>query len=456
MSRFSPLPQPLSVWIVNPFDDIPGEGLPPLRYWSLARVLAGRGHDVTWWSSTWSHRRKAVRTVPMQMREDEGFSVRLVAVRPYAKNVSLARFASHRDFGRTFERLANESVAAGQLARPDVILASLPPLDSPEAAARLAKRLDALLVVDLMDVWPETFQRLLPGPRWFRQMISPLLLGGMYRRRAAVIEAADAISTATQTYADTMLRNAAGQKLTHQKPMHLCYLGAYLQEFSPPVRVSPVAADATATPTDATTQPVEKPAAITPLPEKSLPDKPLACVYSGTLEAGQDVLTAIAAAKMLSAAGTPAEIHIAGTGKFEASIRAAAAGISGSCRVIIHGLLDRTAYVRLLSACDVGLVLVKPESLVTVPYKACDYAAAGLAIINSLPGELESLVTSSVAGLKYTAGDAASLARAIASLASNRPLLLNYRQGARRLAEAEFDREKTYSQFAQWIEATAS
>ncbi len=456
MSRFSPLPQPLSVWIVNPFDDIPGEGLPPLRYWSLARVLAGRGHDVTWWSSTWSHRRKAVRTVPMQMREDEGFSVRLVAVRPYAKNVSLARFASHRDFGRTFERLANESVASGQLARPDVILASLPPLDSPEAAARLAKRLDALLVVDLMDVWPETFQRLLPGPRWFRQMISPLLLGGMYRRRAAVIEAADAISTATQTYADTMLRNAAGQKMTHQKPMHLCYLGAYLQEFSPPVRVSPVAADATATPTDATTQPVEKPAAITPLPEKSLPDKPLACVYSGTLEAGQDVLTAIAAAKMLSAAGTPAEIHIAGTGKFEASIRAAAAGISGSCRVIIHGLLDRTAYVRLLSACDVGLVLVKPESLVTVPYKACDYAAAGLAIINSLPGELESLVTSSVAGLKYTAGDAASLARAIASLASNRPLLLNYRQGARRLAEAEFDREKTYSQFAQWIEATAS
>ena len=461
MSRFSPLPQPLSVWIVNPFDDIPGEGLPPLRYWSLARVLAGRGHDVTWWSATWSHRRKAVRTVPMQMREDEGFSVRLVAVRPYAKNVSLARFASHRDFGRTFERLANESVASGQLARPDVILASLPPLDSPEAAARLAKRLDAWLIVDIMDVWPETFQRLLPGPRWFRQMILPLLLGGMYRRRAAVIEAADAITTATQTYADAILHITAGQKMTHQKatppkPMHLCYLGAYLQEFSPPVRVSPVATDATALAGDATAQPAEKPAATTPLSEKSVPPKPLACVYSGTLEAGQDVLTAITAAKLLSTAGTAAEIHIAGTGTFEASIRSAAAGVGGSCRVVMHGLLNRKAYVRLLSACDVGLVLVKPESLVAIPYKACDYAAAGLAIVNSLPGELESLITRFVAGLKYTAGDAASLARAISLLASNRPLLLDYRQGARQLAEAEFDREKLYSQFAQWIEATAS
>lgn len=57
MYRSEPLP--LSVWIVNPFDDIPGEGLPPLRYWSLARVLAARGHDVTWWTAAWSHRRKA-------------------------------------------------------------------------------------------------------------------------------------------------------------------------------------------------------------------------------------------------------------------------------------------------------------------------------------------------------------------------------------------------------------
>ena len=62
---YRPEPLPLSIWIVNPFDDIPGEGLPPLRYWSLARVLAGRGHDVTWWTAAWSHRRKAPRATPL-------------------------------------------------------------------------------------------------------------------------------------------------------------------------------------------------------------------------------------------------------------------------------------------------------------------------------------------------------------------------------------------------------
>ena len=205
MSRAEIPPPPLSIWIVNPFDDIPGEGLPPLRYWSLARVLAGRGHDVTWWTANWSHRRKARRNVPLGFREEEGFDVRLVAVRPYEKNVSLARIASHRDFGRTFERLASESVASGQLERPDIILTSLPPLDAPEAAVRLAGRLDATLVIDLMDVWPETFDRLLPGPTWLRRLLAPLFFGGMERRRDAVLTAADAISAASQNYLDAML-----------------------------------------------------------------------------------------------------------------------------------------------------------------------------------------------------------------------------------------------------------
>ena len=83
----SPAPEPLIsrplvIWLVNPFDDIPGEGNPPLRYWSLARVLAARGHDVTWWTATWSHRRKASRTPHLGIREEEGFGMRMVDVRP--------------------------------------------------------------------------------------------------------------------------------------------------------------------------------------------------------------------------------------------------------------------------------------------------------------------------------------------------------------------------------------
>jgi glycosyltransferase involved in cell wall biosynthesis len=437
MSRAEPLPPPLTIWIVNPFDDIPGEGLPPLRYWSLARILAARGHDVTWWSATWSHRRKARRDVPLGIRDDENFAVRLVAVRPYEKNVSLARIRSHRDFGRTFERLASEGVASGQLDRPDVILASLPPLEGPEAAARLAKRLDAVFVCDVQDLWPETFARLLPGPGWLRGILAPMLLGGMEKRRTAVLTAADAISSTTQTYLDAVtagLPTPVGG--TGSTSTAVCNLGAYLEEFPEQRRLSPTAID-------------------TSREAGGGASRPVSCVYAGTLEAGQDLDTLVSACRLLASAGTEAEIHVAGTGALEQRLRTAAAGLRGCCRLTVHGLLGRRDYVHLLCTADVGLVLVKPETRVVLPNKACDYAAAGLALVNSIPGELERLVAEYAAGLTYAAGDAAALARAIAAFATDRRLLDECRHGSRRLAEAVFDREKTYLRFAKWIEGCA-
>ena len=441
---YRPEPLPLSVWIVNPFDDIPGEGLPPLRYWSLARVMAARGHDVTWWTAAWSHRRKAARTTPLLTRDEEGFAVRLVAVRPYTKNVSFARLASHRDFGRTFEWLANESIASGQLDRPDIILASLPPLEGPEAAARLAKRLDATLVVDLMDVWPETFERLLPGPQWLRKPLYRFLFGRITTRRRTLLEAADAVSSCAYGYLDVIPEATSGDK-----PRHICHLGAWLPEFDSPPRLIDEIPVAQAAPTAESTA---TGVALAEQPTAASSAVPLACIYAGTLEVGQDLDALLAAARLLSAQGVSATLHVAGTGRLEPSLRAAAESIRGSCSVRVHGLLDRGAYVRLLSECDVGLVLVKPESLVAVPYKVCDYAAAGLAIVNSLPGELERFVSEYRAGVPYAAGSGDSLARAIATLAGDRRQLLDMRYGSRRLAESEFDRERTYARFADWLE----
>ncbi|MFM9025416.1 MAG: glycosyltransferase family 4 protein [Planctomycetaceae bacterium] len=421
-----PLSPPLSIWLVNPFDDIPGEGLPAMRYWSLARVLAARGHDVTWWSATWSHRRKAIRSQPLSIRDDEGFGLRLVAVRPYEKNVSFARIGSHRDFGRSFERLACEAVAAGQLDRPDLIVASLPPLEGPEAALRVGRKLDAAVVVDVQDLWPETFARLVPGPAFLRGILAPWILGGMHARRRTILAAASAVSATAASHLD-----AIAAEISAATPRHVCPLGAYPQEFP------------------------ETPRGHDRVPEaggEPAPPAALECVYSGSLEAGQDLDALVAAAKKLSADGIAARIHVAGTGTLEPMIQRAAAGLTGSCRIVHHGLLGRRDYVRLLSGCDVGLVCVRPESQVVLPNKAGDYAAAGLAIVNSLPGELARLIERYGAGVAYTAGDAASLARAIAGLATDRRRLAASLRAARHLAAAVFDRELLFPAFADWLE----
>lgn len=422
-------PRPLAVWLVNPLDHVPGEGLQPLRTWTLARVLAGRGHDVTWWTSTWSARRKAVRSVPLGVIEDEGFAVRLVAVRPYDHDASWAGQGSRRDFGRTFERLARESVASGQMERPDIILASLPPLEGSEAAARIAVQLESTFVLDVHDTWPQACERLVPGPAFVKRLLAPLLLGGMTRRRDALVRGCDGLAATAHRYAAEFL----GEQ-SIDLPSHVCYVGAYPQEFGVGQRV------------------VEH----VPLPgadhaAASAGPPPLQCIVVDEPDAAPDLDTLVSAMRQLSAEGVPIVIHAIGAGRFEHAVRRVAV-IGGACRIEAHGSPSRHAYAQLLSRSDVGLVCARTDSHVAVPDTACDFAAAGLALVGSLAGELQRLSDAHHAGVACVAGDAGSLAGILAELATNRRRLSELRQGSRRLAAAEFDREKTYPRFVDWLE----
>ena len=169
----------VNVWIINPFDDIPGEGKAQ-RYWTLTDTLAQQGYDVVWWSSDWSHRRKARRIAPeggvlsaqvvgwgtdtsvgMAMTtsphlssriveetqrpnhsttQPHPFQLRLVPTPPYRKNISFARIWNHRKFGQNLYRDACGAIDSGELVKPDVILASMPPMEGPIAALRLKAR----------------------------------------------------------------------------------------------------------------------------------------------------------------------------------------------------------------------------------------------------------------------------------------------------------------------------
>lgn len=443
--------RPLCIWLVDPCGDIPGEGTPPLRTWSLARVLVARGHEVTWWAATWSQRRKAIRTQPVGLRDDEGFDVRLVAVRPYQKDASFARIHSQRDFGKTFERLAAEGVSSGQLSRPDIILACLPPLDAAEASLRLARTLDATFILDLRESSHAAAESQLPGPEFLTRLFAPLVFGNLPARHAALAAGADALSADSHACAATAFAAALPET-----PRHVCYVGTYVDEFPRP-RVG-----ATSEPLHALAEPAgsggaaERPSRIQGLFSSPTSGAGLLeCVFAGSLEPGHGVETISALCRQLSAKGVSATIHVMGTGSLEASLRRTADAAAGSCRMAVHGDLPRRDYVQLLSRCDVGLIVGKPGHMATVPTEACEYAAAGLAIAYPSAGELAAMIERHAAGVEYSARDAASLADAIAGLATDPKRLVAMRQAARRMAELEFDREKTYPVFADWIETVA-
>lgn len=391
----------MRVWIVNPFDNLPLEGNRPQRYWLMARAFARAGHEVTFWTSDFSHAHKAPRAfVPDEavklngraagsdVWQVDGFRLVLIPTPPYRRNISFVRIFSHRALARRWTaRVAAEET-------PDAVIASSPPLGLCAAARDYCAARGIPLVVDVMDAWPETFQRVVP-----KFVLAPLA-----RTARANYCAARGISVVAARYLDLVRAYGA------TAPARLFYHGIAR--------------------TDGTDVPPPHPRG-----------ERLTLVYAGNMSASYDLATLVTAVKE-----TPdLALELAGTGPDETALRALAAN---SPRIRFHGYLAETPLRALLARADAGVVPMFGASCVGVPYKLADYAAAGLPILNSLEGETAQLIAECQAGETYAAGSVASFIAAVARLRALDPTCL--RAGALRLA-TRFDAAAVYGEYVAWI-----
>lgn len=404
-------------WIVNPFDNLPGEGRRPLRYWLLCRALVAAGHEVVWWSSDFHHGEKQVRGLPAKF-EVEGFRVRMIPTPPYARNVSPARWRSHATFARNWESSARTCVAGGTEAKPDCIVVSLPPLETASGALDLRKDWGCRVFVDIMDAWPETFYRLIPGPRCWKAWLGPRLLGSALRRACRAYREADGVSAVGQSYLALARRHGS------RVPQHCCYHGIAVQA----------------------------PEARNPDPEGYL-----RLVYVGHMGASYDLETLLKAVASLLDAGFKVRLDLAGSGpKADALahwLETQAPQVRAHIR--FHGYLGQHDLKALLAGGDFGIIPMLSESLVAVPYKAADYAEAGLGIVSCLEGELQTLLETHQAGVFYKAKDAGSLMGVLKSLCQDPSAWAGHGQRARMLAELLFDQASIYPRLVQFYEHIA-
>ena len=405
----------MNIWLCNPFDNLEEEGARPQRYALLSAELARRGHEVVWWTSSFSHARKAPRVAtngaPLahSYRNAHGVLMRLIDAPPYSRNVSLRRVLSHRVFARKWRFAALGAVETKELPRPDLIVTSLPPLATHETARALRDAFGCRLAVDVQDAWPEAFEGLLPFPSPLRRIVSRILFGKARETARRTYLTADCISAVGKEYLENARQYGASA------PMAVFRLG------------------------------------IADIVEDALPvsDGPLRLVYGGNMGASYDLATLIAAVRKLDGERPGSvRLDLAGTGPAEAKLRKLAAGCGA---IVFHGFLQRLEYEELLRQSEVGIVPMFAKSHVAVPNKLADYAASGLAILNCLTGESEEMVDSAHAGANYRAGDVASLTNAIRSLASDRDALLSMRRNALALAGREFFAASIYPKLGEFV-----
>ena len=380
------------VWVQNPFDNLPSEGYRKQRYWLMCEAFARAGHQVVFWTSDFSHARKKLRSC--EVAESRGFEVRLIPTQPYPKNVCLARIQSHRAYAKEWLRLAldNRTIEHSEQSNiPSLVITSTPTLSAAAAALTIGHALGSKVVVDVMDAWPETFKRLAPkGLRW---LTKPFLIG-MYRTARRIYREADLVTGVCERY----------RKLTGREDYYLAYHGIEEKEKGEGRKEKVRTAGG---------------------------NRKIRLVYAGNLGKTYDLKTVVKAVE----ANGEFELDVAGFGEFKCECP----------RVRFHELLSEQDLQALLGQCDVGIVPMRPDSWVGVPYKFCDYSQAGLAIVSSLGGESSALLEKYRCGVTYNAGDVASLVAAI------RKAMTLERGASRTMCAAEFDAVKIYDGYVERV-----
>lgn len=408
----------MRVWLINPYGPIPGEGWREYRYTMIGEALAARGHEVVWWTANFSHHFKRFRSPGWRdVRVSDGFTIRLAPTVGYRRNIGLGRVAFELVYwGRVWRALRRAE-------KPDVIVCVNPPQTICASVVRFAHRRQIPVIVDVFDLWPELF--ILAVPQSMRFLAGAVFAPWAWLRRYS-LSRASAVAAVSEDYLEVARTSVQGSL----RSAEVVYIG---------VDVTAVRAQ-------------RMPMADAREFGRALGKAPgaLWAIYPGTLGSNYDIHTLLECASLLQRRRAPVAILIAGDGPLAQHV-AAAARATGASHLRFLGRLDPATLAKYYQVCDVGLSPYLGESTVSMPTKVYDFLAAGLPIVNSLPGEVARRLAQDGAGVSYASGDAGSLADALQSLAADRPRLAGMADNAWKAA-MHFDKAAQYAHFSDLVE----
>lgn len=378
----------MKIWLINPYGPIPipEEKWREYRFTIIGNYLSSLGHEVTWFTSSFSHHFKKQRSEGWKdIQINENFKITLVPTPGYDKNISFGRIFRDLIFSYKVYNHKNK-------VKPDLILYSESPLSFGYGGYKLGKKLSVPVIYDQMDLWPEliinSFSKKIQG-------IMNTLFYPVFRSRKNIYQNLDGFISLAKPYMDIPLDIAPNLKT---KPHEIIYNGIDVVEFRKNTKE-----------VDAILQDI--------LPEKR--DGDLWFTFAGTLGPSYDILNLLKVAKTIQDKNLKnIKFLIAGDGPLKKEVSEFISQ-NGSDVVSYLGKLKPESLAYLYNKSDVGLSIYTEISNVEMPDKFYDYTAAGLPVINSLKGEVGGIVEKENVGINYKPGDEKSMYESVLFLAEN-------------------------------------
>lgn len=289
----------------------------------LNSYFQDRGCPVKIITSDWLHMHKAVRQTCPENYE-------MLHVKPYYKNLSPQRLMSHHGFAQAALEKMEEF-------RPDLLWVFVPPNSLAKVAAQYKKKHpEVKLVMDFIDMWPETmpisrFKNLPPFSNW-------------KNLRDKYVAASDLVTTECRLFHDIL-----GSVYKKDK-LHTLYLARKTESVCS---------------------------------ETKLAQDKIELCYLGSIN---NIIDIPCIGEIIKKISVPVRLHIVGDGeKLQELIDTAK---DSGAEVIYHGkVYDREEKREILNRCHFGLNIMKNSVFVGLTMKSMDYFEYGLPVINNIRGD---------------------------------------------------------------------
>lgn len=390
----------MTIWFIYPYGPIVDEKMLDFRYVRFGKVLAEKGYRVVWWTTNYSHGLKQRRCKGWKTIEVcTNFTIELVPVPSYKKNISIRRVFFELFFAKKL------GTKFKKVHKPDLIMTSGTGLFSAfRPVWPYMKKKNVPVIYDIMDVhlvnaYMTLHHKLIsPGVKLIT-WIASLLERKFYNSVSGVC-----------ALGRNQLEIALDRTGNRDVPSCLVYNGIYVDEFRKNM--------------------INTCLEIVPKKEPGW----IYCIFAGALGPSYDIETVIKCAQISENNNDKIKFLIAGSGPQAIMLENAA---KQTDRVVFLGQLAPKDLIPIYGKCDVGLCTYAAYSTVDMPDKFYDYCAGGMAIVNSLQGEVKEHVLKNSLGYQYVAGDAESLYECISKF-KNKDNLNNCKKNAYSIGE-QFD-----------------
>lgn len=369
----------MKVWILKGAEPLPCDENPRLmRAGLLAQYLAERGHQVTWFATTYMHGEKKYRCHG-QREYEASKNEKLVLLHSstgYKKNISVARIVYHVKLARQFAK------NSANYERPDVVFCCYPNMVSASEAIRYGRKNNVPVIIDVRDLWPDAFGRIFPQKlSWLADvLLSPLqlLARDIFRR-------ADAITSVNPPGLRWALRKAGRKQGRFDR---VVYIGYRLDEWK---------------------SEEERRSAVGAWEKYGITDKTWNIVFFSNLgKYDLDLPTPIKAVIRLSEKYPDIRLVVGGRGDGLESYRQEA---DGNPNIVFPGFLGNAEIHSLLELGKIGLFPRRnslSDSKDAFGNKLIAYMSAGLAVLSCTQGFSRKYLERYDAGLIYEENDVES------------------------------------------------